>query len=45
MELNYTIDFGVDDYGNAIEKGITQEKLVWQRSGVTIEEFVPVYSK
>lgn len=45
MELNYTIDFGVDDYGNAIEKGITQEKLIWQRSGVTIEEFVPVYSK
>ncbi len=45
MELNYTVDFGTDDYGNAIEKGTTHEKMVWQRSGVTIEEFVPVYIK
>ena len=45
MELNYTVDFGTDDYGNAIEKGTTHEKMVWQRSGVTIEEFVPVYTK
>lgn len=45
LELNYTIDFGVDDYGNHIEGGSTHEKLVWQRSGVTIEEFAPIYSK
>ena len=44
MELNYTVDFGVDDLGNAIEKGVTHEKLVWQRSGVTVEEFEPVYA-
>lgn len=45
LELNYTVDFGVDDYGNAIEKGSTHEKMIWQRSGVTIEEFAPVYKK
>ncbi len=45
MELNYTVDFGVDDYGNAIEKGSTHEKLVWWRSGVSIEEFTPIYTK
>ena len=45
MELNYTVDFGVDDYGNAIEKGTTHEKMVWERSGVVFEEFAPVYVK
>lgn len=44
MELNYTIDFGVDDYGNHIEGATTHEKLVWQRSGVTLEEFKPTYN-
>lgn len=44
MELDYTVDFGVDDLGNAIEKGVTHEKLVWQRSGVSLEEFAPVYA-
>ena len=44
MELNYTIDFGVDDYGNAIEKGVTHEKMVWQRSGVKTEEFAVKYN-
>ena len=44
LELNYTVDFNaVDDYGNAIEKGITHEKMVWQRSGVKFEEFSPIY--
>lgn len=45
MELNYSIDFGVDDAGNAIQKDATHEKMVWQRSGVVIEEFVPVYTE
>jgi len=39
MELNYTVDFGGG------KKFSTHEKMVWQRSGVTIEEFVPVYKK
>ena len=39
MELNYTVDFGDG------KKFSTHEKMVWQRSGVTIEEFVPVYKK
>ena len=39
MELNYTVDFGGG------KKFSTHEKMVWQRSGVTIEEFVPVYQK
>jgi hypothetical protein len=39
MELNYTVDFG---NGHSWS---THEKMVWQRSGVTIEEFTPVYSK
>ena len=34
MELNYTVD------GTAVN-----EKLVWQRSGVTLEEFAPTYNK
>ena len=39
MELNYTVDFGG---GKTFS---THEKMVWQRSGVTIEEFAPVYVK
>ena len=39
MELNYTVDFGG---GKTFS---THEKMVWQRSGVTIEEFAPVYKK
>ena len=44
MELNYTVDFGLD------EKGLphlfsTHEKMIWQRSGVKIEEFAPIYVK
>lgn len=34
MELSYTVD------GTAVN-----EKLVWQRSGVTLEEFAPTYNK
>ena len=45
LELNYTIDFGVDDYGNHIEGAAVHEKLVWQRSGVKVEEFSPIYNK
>ena len=44
LELNYTVDFGTDDYGNAIDKGSTHEKMVWERSGVSFEEFTPVYN-
>ncbi|MBR2102395.1 MAG: DUF1735 domain-containing protein [Prevotella sp.] len=39
MELNYAVDFG-DGH-----KFATHEKMVWQRSGVVIEEFSPVYTK
>lgn len=39
MELNYSVDFGG---GKTFS---THEKMVWQRSGVTIEEFTPVYVK
>ena len=39
MELNYSVDFGNG------HKWSTHEKMVWQRSGVTIEEFEPVYIK
>ena len=39
LELNYTVDFGG---GKTFS---THEKMVWQRSGVTIEEFAPVYKK
>ncbi len=39
LELNYTINFtGGKTYS-------VHEKLVWQRSGVTIEEFTPIYVK
>ncbi len=45
MELSYNIDFNeTDELGNA-QKAAVSEKLVWQRSGVTIEEFSPVYTK
>jgi hypothetical protein len=37
MELDYTITFAD---GKTFSK---HEKMVWQRSGVTIEEFAPVY--
>ncbi|MBQ8989338.1 MAG: DUF1735 domain-containing protein [Prevotella sp.] len=39
MELDYTVDFGGG------HKWSTHEKMVWKRSGVTIEEFTPVYKK
>lgn len=39
LELNYTIKFA-DGFTKSVH-----EKLVWQRSGVTIEEFAPVYKK
>ena len=39
LELNYTVDFG---NGHSWS---THEKMVWQRSGVVIEEFAPVYVK
>lgn len=45
MELNYAIDFGTDDYGNHIEGAAEHEKMVWQRSGVKLEEFSPIYTK
>ncbi len=38
MELNYNVDFGG---GKTISRN---EKLVWQRSGVAIEEFEVVYA-
>ncbi len=45
MELTYNIDFNeTDEVGNA-QKAAVSEKLVWQRSGVTIEEFKSVYKK
>lgn len=39
MELNYNVDFG-DGHKLAVH-----ENMVWERSGVTIEEFAPVYVK
>ena len=39
MELNYTVDFGNN------HKWSTHEKMVWERSGVKITEFAPVYVK
>ena len=39
LELNYTVDFG-DGH-----KWSVNEKMVWERSGVTVEEFSPVYIK
>ncbi len=43
MELNYTVNFGKDELGNDIILN-THEKLVWQRSGVKLEEFKPTYN-
>lgn len=45
LELNYTVNLGVDDYGYAIAPGSVHEKMVWQRSGVVTEEFSPSYIK
>lgn len=39
MELNYTVTFADG------KQFSTHEKMVWQRSGVTLTEFAPVYSK
>ena len=39
MELNYNVTFA---NGKTLSK---HEKMVWQRSGVTIQEFAPVYVK
>ena len=39
MELNYTVTFAD---GKTFSKN---EKMVWKRSGVTVEEFAPVYVK
>lgn len=39
MELNYTVDFG-----NGVTFS-THEKLVWYRSGITTQEFAPIYVK
>lgn len=39
MELNYSVTFS---NGKTFS---THEKMVWQRSGVTSEEFAPVYTK
>ena len=39
LELNYSVDFG-DGH-----KWSVNEKMVWERSGVTVEEFSPVYIK
>lgn len=39
MELNYNVDFG-DGHTLAVH-----ENMVWERSGVTSEEFAPVYVK
>ena len=44
MELDYAVDFGEDEKGLP-HKFSTHEKMVWQRSGVTIEEVTPVYKK
>lgn len=45
MELNYQLNaIDTDELGNVISANV-QEKLVWQRSGVTIEEFKSVYNK
>ena len=39
MELEYKVDFGG---GHQLT---VHEKMIWERSGVTIEEFGTVYSK
>lgn len=45
MELSYQLSaIDTDELGNVINANV-QEKLVWQRSGVKIEEFSPIYTK
>lgn len=39
IDLSYKVDFG---NGNVAE---TTDNLIWQRTGVTTEEFTPVYNK
>ncbi|MBO5080961.1 MAG: DUF1735 domain-containing protein [Bacteroidaceae bacterium] len=39
IDLSYTVDFGD---GNVAK---TTDNLIWQRSGVKVEEFTPVYNK
>lgn len=39
IDLSYTVDFG---NGNVAK---TTDNLIWQRSGVKVEEFTPVYNK
>lgn len=39
IDLSYKVDFGG---GNVAE---TTDNLIWQRSGVTLEEFSPIYNK
>lgn len=45
MEISYTIDYGYDDYGNHIQGAEVHQKMVWERSGVVMEEFSPIYTK
>lgn len=45
MDLSYKLDFHTtDELGNAIKADV-HEKLVWQRSGVTLHEFSANYIK
>ena len=44
MELDYALDFGEDIKGLP-HKFSTHEKMIWERSGVVLEEFSPVYVK
>ena len=39
IDLSYKVDFGG---GNVAE---TTDNLIWQRSGVKLEEFAPIYNK
>lgn len=39
LELDYAVDFGEG------HKWATHEKMIWERSGVKVEEFSPVYNK
>lgn len=44
MELSYQLSaIDTDELGNVINANV-QEKLVWQRSGVTLKEFKPTYN-
>ena len=44
MELDYSLDFG-EDIHNLPHKFSTHERMVWQRSGVNVQEFSPVYKQ